>query len=285
MSDLFEDYRIVGGVRFSLDFNSNEFFMSFENRIKNIDKQIVLHRQAISDIVGSNSVIKVFTHEVKYVLKYPFNEVASVRGTVSYRNDRTIYTSTDLSNLKKTNSYENWCSAKAEYVFDNTINKGLNLYNGARAKVFGEYYYQLDKRKSDFFVIGVDARYYKKLHRSIIWANRLAASTSFGNNKLIYYMGGVDNWFSPKFDNTTNIATDQNYAYQTLATNMRGFFQNARNGNSFAVINSEIRVPIFKYLFARPIRSDFIQNFQIVGFGDLGTAWTGNSPYDDDNSE
>ena len=284
VSDLFEDYRIVGGARFSLDLNSNEFFMSYENRIKNIDKQIVLHRQALLDIAGNSSIVKIYTHEVKYILKYPFNEVASLRGTINYRNDRTIYTSTDLTNLKKTNTYENWGNLKLEYVFDNTIKKGLNLYNGARAKLFGEYYRQIDKDKTDFFVVGVDARYYKKIHRDIIWANRFAASTSFGNNKLIYYMGGVDNWFSPKFDNTTNIATNQHYTYQTLATNMRGFYQNARNGNSFAVINSEIRFPIFKYLFSRPIRSDFIQNFQIIGFGDMGTAWTGNSPYDDRNS-
>ena len=168
------------------------------------------------------------------------------------------------------------------------------MYNGTRAKIFGEYYNRVDQiakayyfkdvKKADFFVLGLDFRHYKKLHRDLIWANRFAASTSFGNNKLIYYMGGVDNWFNPRFDNTTNIATDQNYTYQTLATNMRGFYQNVRNGNSFAVINSELRFPIFKYLFKRPIRSDFIQNFQIVGFGDLGTAWTGNSPYSENNS-
>jgi hypothetical protein len=284
VSDLFEDYRIVGGVRFSGDLNSNEFFMSYENRMKNIDKQVVLHRQSLLDVVDNASIVKVFTHEIRYVLKYPFSEVACIRGSVNYRNDRTVYTSTDLVNLQRANAYENWGSAKLEWVFDNSVNKGLNLYNGTRAKIFGEYYRQIDVAESDFFVVGFDARHYKKIHRDLIWANRIAGSTSFGNKKLIYYMGGVDNWFNPKFDNTTNIATDQHYAYQTLATNMRGFYQNVRNGNSFAVINSELRWPIFKYFFKRPIRSDFIQNFQIVGFGDLGTAWTGSSPYSEDNS-
>ncbi|MCE9540647.1 MAG: hypothetical protein K8R85_15720, partial [Bacteroidetes bacterium] len=32
------------------------------------------------------------------------------------------------------------------------------------------------------------------------------------------------------------------------------------------------------------IRSDFAQNFQIITFGDVGTAWTGPSPYSDKNS-
>jgi hypothetical protein len=284
MSDLFEDYRITGGMRFSGDFNSNEFFLSYENRMNNIDRQIVAHRQGLLNVVGGGSLVKVHTHDVRYILKYPFSEVASLRGTITYRNDRTVFLATDVNNLKKPNEYENWGVAKLEYVYDNTIKRGLNLYNGLRGKVFGEYYRQIDKKETDFFVLGMDWRYYKKIHRDLIWANRFAASTSFGKQKLIYYMGGVDNWFGAKFDNTTNISTTENYAYQTLATNMRGFYQNARNGNSFAVINSELRFPIFKYLYKRPIRSDFIQNFQIIAFGDLGTAWTGPDPYSDKNS-
>src|SRR5207253_11390656 len=33
----------------------------------------------------------------------------------------------------------------------------------------------------------------------------------------------------------------------------------------------------------RPIRSDFINNFQIVGFGDLGMAWYGTNPLSEEN--
>ncbi|HRG37991.1 MAG TPA: hypothetical protein PK289_05625 [Bacteroidia bacterium] len=285
LSDLFEDYRIIGAMRFSGDLSSNEFFLSYENRINNIDRQLILHRQALVNVSNdAASLTKIHTYEAKYVWKFPISEVLGLRGTVGYRNDRTIYLSTDDNNLRRPDTYENWGNLKLEYVYDNTIIRGLNLYNGVRAKLFGEYYRQVDKKETDFFVVGFDARAYKKIHRDFIWANRLAGSSSFGNKKLIYYMGGVDNWFTPRFDNTTNIATDQNYAYQTLATNMRGFYQNVRNGNSFVVFNSELRFPVFKYLYKRPIRSDFIQNFQLVGFYDAGTAWTGSSPYASDNS-
>ena len=65
---------------------------------------------------------------------------------------------------------------------------------------------------------------------------------------------------------------------------MRGFTQNIRNGNSFAVLNSELRFPIFRYFSSKPMRSDFLYNLQIIGFGDFGTAWTGTSPWDKDNS-
>ena len=97
-------------------------------------------------------------------------------------------------------------------------------------------------------------------------------------------MGGVDNWILATFDNETPIDYNQNFTYQTLATNMRGFQQNIRNGNNFVVLNSELRFPVFSYLFDRPINMQFIKNFQVVAFGDVGTAWTGWNPYDPSNS-
>ncbi|MFC2080187.1 hypothetical protein ACFLRQ_01795, partial [Bacteroidota bacterium] len=68
-------------------------------------------------------------------------------------------------------------------------------------------------------------------------------------------------------------------SYQAIATNLRGFSQNIRNGNNFAVINSEIRWPVFRYFANHPLSSTFLNDFQIVGFGDVGSAWTGIHPY------
>jgi len=65
---------------------------------------------------------------------------------------------------------------------------------------------------------------------------------------------------------------------------MRGFSQNIRNGNSFALINSEIRWPVISYLVNRPLNSDFLASLQLNGFFDIGTAWTGSSPYSDENA-
>ena len=287
LSDLFEDYRIVGGVRLSGDLNNNEYVLSYDNRVSRLDKQWVLHRLAFMNVsAGANniSLTKVHTHEATYKIKWPFNEVASLRASFNARRDRTVFLAIDSSDLVRPHDFQNWGAVKLEYVFDNTRNRGLNLYNGLRYKLFAEYFRQVDVSETDAIILGADFRHYQKIHRDIIWANRFAASTSLGKQKLIYYMGGVDGWFSPKFDNSINIARDQNYAYQTLATNMRGFYQNIRNGNSFAVINSELRIPIIRYLANRPIKSDFFNNFQIIGFGDVGTAWTGKTPYSEENS-
>ena len=293
LSDLMENYRIVGGVRLSGDLSNNEYFLSYENLKDRLDKQIAIYRSG-ETYQGSDFTLRVHSHEIKYSLKWPFNDVSAIRGTFSYRNNRDVILSQDLNTLQAPNTYENWGSMEAEYIYDNTINTGLNLYNGTRYKIFAQVYHQNEAianilnqagiTNSTMYVVGMDFRNYLKIHREIIWANRFAASTSFGPQKLIYYMGGVDNWLFPKFNNSINIDQTQNYAYQAIATNLRGFTQNIRNGNSFAVINSELRIPVFQYLFNRPIKSDFVKNFQIIGFTDIGTAWTGASPYSSSNS-
>jgi hypothetical protein len=137
--------------------------------------------------------------------------------------------------------------------------------------------------RHDLFTFGFDFRNYQKIHRDLIWCNRFAGANSLGTDRLIYYLGGIDNWLNPQFDQTINIVKPEQYQFQTLATNIRGFKQNTRNGNNFLVWNSELRFPIFRYLMNRPIKSDFIYNFQIVGFGDVGMAWYGKDPYSDEN--
>ncbi len=285
LNDLFDDYKIVGGFRLSGNLNSNEYYVSFQNLKHRLDKQISFYRQAREEVTV-DSYYKIHTHEIKYLNRWPFSELSSIRGSVSLRNDRTVNLSTDIVNLATPNRNQNWANIHLEYVFDNTINTGLNLYNGTRLKLFAESFTQVDKKNTFLSVLGGDFRYYQKIHRQIIWANRVAASTSFGQQKLIYYLGSTDNAFTPTDNFNYDIQVDptQRYSFQALATNMRGFIQNIRNGNSFAVINSEIRIPVFQYIFNKPIRSDFFRNFQVVGFADVGTAWTGPSPYGDQNT-
>jgi len=282
LTDLMEDYRITGGIRVNFNLINNEYIFSFTHYRKRLDHQITFHRKAVEE-VGYYSLIRHKIHELYYVATYPFNPVLNIKGTAAIRYDRAVYLSTDLINLQRPDVDQVWGSIKGELTYDNTRNIGLNLYHGTRYKIFGEYYQMLNTKGNNCIVLGLDFRNYQKVHRTMIWANRIAGSTSFGSNKLIYYMGGVDNWLFPRFNPNTPVAFDQNYAFQTLATNMRGFDQNIRNGNSFFVYNTELRWPVFRYFYNRPIRSDFINNFQVVAFADVGTAWTGSSPWSADN--
>jgi hypothetical protein len=284
LSDLFEDYKMVGGVRLAFDLQNNDFGVSFENLKGRIDKKFTAQRQAQTTLSDFNS-FKVHTHALQYQWKYPFTELASLRLTVIGRQDRLVTSSTDPQSLVAPTFRQYQVGARLEYVFDNTINRGLNLYNGTRYKIWAERYQrpELLDRRSDFNILGFDFRHYKKIHRDLIFAVRLSGSTTFGRYKLAHYLGGVDNWLFQRVDNSLPGLDTAVFYHQTFMGPMRGFFVNARNGNSFALANAEIRWPVFKYFMKKPIKSDFIENFQIVTFFDAGSAWTGPSPYSNEN--
>jgi len=292
VNDLFENYKVIGGVRFSGDFDSNEYLLSLENLKKRLDRQYIFHRRVFKEYaVAGNVIVKTTSQKLMHILSYPFSQVASLRGTVGMRYDKMVALATDRPTLESPNADKLWGNVKLEYIFDNSVSLGVNLYRGTRMKAWAEAYKQINGKKTDLFVLGVDARHYTRLHRNFIWANRFAASTSFGNSRLLYYLGGVDNWIrvdmnQPIFipQEETPINNEAQYAYQAVATNLRGFPQNIRNGNSFMLINSELRFPIISYLANRPINSDFLRNLQLVGFYDIGTAWSGLTPWDKANA-
>ncbi|MFM7767686.1 MAG: hypothetical protein ACKO9S_07505, partial [Bacteroidota bacterium] len=154
VSDLMDDYKMTGGVRLSGNLNSNEYFLGYENLKYKIDKSLVFSRQAREYIDGFN-YYKVHTHEGKWILKYPFNDLASLRGSVSLRTDRVVTLATDYVTLSEPTRNDYWGSVKMEYVYDNTLIKGLNLLNGFRYKVFAEGFRQLDKSETWLGVVGL----------------------------------------------------------------------------------------------------------------------------------
>ena len=294
-NDLLEDYKITGGMRMPLDFDSHEYLISVENLKKRLNKQLIFHRQVFKNVIDESTYIKTYSHEFSLIMRYPFSQVTSWVRTISLRHDKTVYltnTFNPASALNEPNTYKVWAGIKLEYIFDNTRKLGINLPAGTRYKIFGELYQQVNDQFDNLVVLGADFRNYLVLHRNLIFANRFATSTSFGSSKLIYYLGGVDNWTNftpfktPTFIPLSEIRIDEtaNYVYQTVATNMRGFSQNIRNGTNFALINSEIRWPIISYFANYPLSSSFFENLQVIGFFDIGSAWSGTSPWSGKNA-
>lgn len=276
ISDLMEDYKIIGGIRPSLNLVDSDVYFTFQNYKRRVDWGFTYFRSYQSNFYNTgiypNALISNL-YQTNFV--YPLNEVKSIRATIGYRVDRGILKGIDQQSVAFPDTVSQYAVARLEYVHDNTINPSQNIWNGLRYKVY------LDVNKpvvgsgtNVTYNFGFDARHYLKIYRNFIWATRAAADFSWGNQKIIYYLGGVDGWFSPKFNNNPP-AQDQSYAFQSLAVNMRGYNQNIANGNNAFVINSELRLPVFATLLNKPINNAFIRNFQLVQFLDLGTAWNG----------
>lgn len=228
----------------------------------------------------------------QYGVRYPLDIFRSLRATATLRRDRVEQLATERPALDVPTVNEQRAGIKLEYVFDNTLDVALNIKNGSRYKIFFEAVKRFDVNTNEGFnvsfnegfmsVFGLDARHYQRIDKHSILALRVAGATSFGSEKMLYYLGGVDNWLFPTFSNDIPVPEGGDFAFQTLATPVRGFRMNIRNGNSYAVFNAELRAPIFKY-FSKRIKSPFLRNFQVVGFFDMGTAWQGKDPFSTDN--
>jgi len=319
ITDLLEDYKIYGGIMlpFAGIKDNSQYFLTYENLKKRLDKKYTFYRgsqtsTAYSELPftttplpsGETVDYSIKTTYLEAYLSYPINVLNSVRSISSFRNDKIAYKSEDSLSLNLPNTSDNWLGERVEYVFDNCLQTNLpNIRYGARFKMFTEVLKEFPAKnvqagtnfdlpepvfnKTVMFNVGFDARYSLKLWKYIVWTNRISGAASFGTAKMLYYMGGLDNWLTApsysKFDYNTPIDTKNNYFFQTLATPVRGFQQNARNGDKFVLINSELHIPLFSTLINGNIKSEIIRNFEIVGFFDAGTAWEGLSPFSNNN--
>jgi hypothetical protein len=293
-ADLFEDYKISGGFRIAPNLRDNDVLFEFTNLRKRFDWGATFYRSSAGvnfDLGGSNiRPGKQFSTYYLARLRYALDRTRSLRISAGPRFDRFTINAEDSFTLKIDDAKQTYGQVTLEYVHDNTLNPSMNIWQGLRYKVFVDWFSQLSKLQTTsgrfLFNAGFDARHYLPLYRNVTWAVRAAGDFSWGSQKVIYYLGGVDGWLKLRenikengetryFENGNPPDPDALYAYQALAVNMRGFKQNIANGNNAVVINSEVRAPVFSTFFNKPINNAFLRNLQLVQFIDLGTAWNG----------
>ncbi len=293
ISDLLEDIRINGGFKISTDLKNNEWYVNYENLKRRIDWGGSYYRNSETFSANGGYLVKVFTNLYQANISYPFDETKRIRFSTGIRSEKQVLSSLDGFSLSEPNQKILYNVNRLEYVYDNSLNPATNIYNGLRYKFSIDWNRQVSGVKfsdgPNTFNFGVDARYYYPIYRNFIWAGRAAADFSWGNQKFIYYLGGVDGWLmfgdntvirngeqKDRYFNTNNPADpDQAYAFQSLAVNMRGYIQNVANGNNTVVLNSEFRLPVISTFFDKTVNNAFLRNFMITQFIDLGTAWNG----------
>lgn len=291
LNDLMEDHRITGGVRLPLNFSGLTYFVQYENFKRRLDWGVLYLRSVQLNPLGINYVdsaskaviysdeqlVKMTTNMVQGTFNYPFDRIRSLRLQLGMRLDQAYFKADDSFSLliELPDNRQTWGLSRLEYVFDNTRNPVINIYNGFRYKFFGEYMMRMNGGGGACYNVGADFRYYAKLYRNFIWAVRMAGATSGGKYNILYHVGGVDNWLNAKYSDFVPVRPDESYGFETIATNLRGYEQNSRNGNSYTVFNTELRLPLVTTFVKRPIQSSILKNLQLVAFADAGAAWVG----------
>lgn len=290
LTDVMEDYKFLGGARMGSNFSSYDYFVEFHNYRRRMDWGFLYYHNRtrreidLTDIVppGAPTTSPAFT-TIDYFqgnAMYPIDIMTSLRLQVGVRRDGINIPAVNQYTLQLDNLKDFWNINRLELVYDNTTTPLQNIWKGTRAKAFVEYIQKLNNGNFSMYNFGFDGRNYLGLYKNVILASRLAGAFSGGNAKMLYLLGGVDNDISPKSDQNSIVDPSVNYAFQSLATNLRGYRQGFRKGNSYFIWNEEIRIPIMNTISKRYVRSGFIRSVQAVLFADLGSSWNGLLPND-----
>lgn len=295
LSDAFENQRFQASVFAQLDLRTSNINVSYTNVTRRFDWTIAYQKQAyFFDAGGSGEQFRYGRHSVAPTIAYPLTHSLSLRGGPRYDNISRSLTGVPSVESDVTRDYVGF---NAELVFDNSRVTGVNMLLGTRMKIGVLQMNDLATKANGFGKFYIDLRHYQKIHRQLVWANRISYGQYFGaaeagnDPQQVFRLGGMDNWINQQYAGERfltptgqSVPDPTSIFYQQFVTNLRGFNLSRQIGTRYVLLNSELRLPIVQYFSNKPIYSGFFRNLQLTGFFDAGTAYNGTNPFGEDNS-
>ena len=295
MNDMLENHRFSGGIVQFTDLRSASVFAEYQYLKNRVDFQFRYERDGIYREANDRNIQKYTKYRFMVGAAVPFNVSTRLEINPFIANTHYIDLSTTPSPTPPTAETENttfFGGIRSGLVFDNTLNYGLNKYEGTRARAFFTHYQGLNDATRSFSNIEVDIRHYLKIHRELTLVGRVYYGNFFGANPQSYLLGGMHNWIFNRTDSngeendplamTPNV--DNSNILFTEFVDLRGFNYNKFNGTDVLTFTAELRFPVIRYFYQGPIASNFFRNLEFIGFYDIGSAWTGPSPFQEENS-
>jgi len=309
MNDLRENNKFFGGFDVSLqDFKSGSIFGEYQYLERLVDYSVRFEREVYANKLDDRFTDQTYAlNNFSFGGAFPFsnNSRISVKPHIVYQQyiESSFNVLTQNSSLAKSPLQNDWLfGGKIEYIYDNSEPLGLNMRQGLRGKIAFENYTGGFNAGESFSKLYVDVRNYQKIFREVTFASRLYAGGFFGKNSPYFMLGGVENWVFRQINEPTPGAEitpeenplaltsaespiyNSNILFHEFVTGLRGFQLNEFSGKNVILLSNELRFPLFRVLSNNSMTSNFARNFQLIGFYDIGTAWLGGSPWDQDNS-
>lgn len=290
--DLMQNHQFTGKVVAVPELNEGEVSVQYTYLKPLIDLHAGYERESL--LRESNRINHYSMNTFLAGASIPFNvksrlTVKPFFSTTKFEDKGTIYPLSPPNFIpSKINEY---VGVRSEFVYDNSLTTGLNIISGTRGKISFNHWESLESKTNSFSRVEVDLRRYQPIYQEIIFAFRGFYGRYFGHNPKQYVLGGMDNWIiqqenreginNPLARGETN---DPDLLFLQFATPLRGYNYAALYGENALLANFELRVPLIRALKSGPISSNFLRNLQFVGFYDIGSSWTGRSPFHRDNT-
>ncbi|MBK7788942.1 MAG: hypothetical protein IPJ54_10270 [Saprospiraceae bacterium] len=119
-------------------------------------------------------------------------------------------------------------------------------------------------------------RYYQGLLSHSVLAVRLTSATSFWIKAQYLLFGQAKQHHFPSFDNSVPLPENRDLLLNQC-TPLGGLQSNIRNGSSYALLNTEFRLPLFMYLLGKD-KGIYAAKLPANCLFDAGLAWYGAGP-------
>lgn len=294
MNDVLQNHKFYGGVLSTMNLKSGDVFAEYQYLENRIDYKIRYDRNVWFQDFGDELRQRYTLNKMAIGASLPFNP--KLRLSLDPYFMFTKYQDLNFSNLfpsnpdKAESNVNAYLGITSELVYDNTSVLGENIIEGTRFKAEFSHAESLNDKARSFSRFTFDFRHYQKIFRSLVLASRVYYGSYFGRFKHNFMIGGMDNWL---FKNEhyslapwyPEVSVENNNVYFVKhVTSLRGFDYNTLHGTSTILANFELRLPVVRFFYNGPVRSSFLSNLQFVGFFDIGSAWTGVSPFNRNNS-
>lgn len=306
MNDLLENHSIKLGLFITPVLRNHDVFLGYNNNVRRVDWGIDIQRRSISLSELDNRSLYLFRplnintpqttvlsidrrlyyNRFSAVASYPFSQYLKVELSPNITSTSDI----DVSDLGRKNLQSIYLGFRGELVYDNTTPVFSKVLVGTRAKIRLDRSYSFKTSSENFSRMVIDARHYRRLFGSVIFAARLSYSRSLGKAPKVTILGGVENAINRSIEPTNGQSVGvprdlRDILFYDFAGNLRGFNFAKLYGTSHLLSNLELRLPLAQYVSKGSLTSNFLRNLQFIGFTDVGTAWFGNKgPFNRQNS-
>lgn len=301
MNDMLENYRFFGGIMSTIDLRSSDAYAEFQYLPRFIDFSARLDRKSIyREPIDENQNLYTYSlHRVEVGASLPLTDRTRITvkpfAAVARSVNQGLFNSPKSSERLKTPTNNFYAGFRSELVYDNSVTTGMNIIEGTRGKMSFTHYQGINNANNSFAQASMDLRHYQKIYKEIVFATRGFVGGFFGRSPKKYLLGGMDNWFFNKTQESGTTSEgepnplggdeeNQDLLFVEYATSLRGFDYATLFGNNVILFNAELRMPLIRTLVGGPISSNFFKNMQFIAFYDIGTSWSGDPPFDSGNS-
>lgn len=293
MNDMLGNHKFLSGAMVSTDFKSGDIYVEYQYLKNLVDYSTRYERSSWFIDEGGELRQKYARNKIEVAASLPFTAKTrlAIKPSYTYTKFQDLNPVALSNNQAKAERIGNsYLGISAELVYDNSIVIGQNMIEGTKFKFSFSHNESMNDRNRTFDNISLDFRHYQKIYRSLVFASRLYYGSFFGRYQHNYLLGGMDNWLfkndhaqadpwlpSPSVEN-------QNLYFLEHVTSLRGYDYNTFHGANVLLANFELRMPLASIFYSGPVGSSFVKNFQLVGFFDVGSSWTGISPFKEDNN-